>query len=689
MNANVPEATTYSDYTLLVETIRYNRPDVFNSLLRRNASAYRVEGDRFQSTLLHLAARMSLSGVPGYAEKLIWKGFEINAQDSSYRTPIHYSIIKGKLYNLNDPYDTFDLLVRRRANVRICDYWGRTPLHQIILHWPVNSCERIQWLMSLGANIEARDQLRGYTPLHYAIECNDYYIIDVLLKFGANINARTVDKNWTPLHVAVSLQETIMWSDFGTLRARILLDEKADIEAIDIDRSTPLHLAVKLKRARCVKLLLRRKANVNACNKFFNTPLLLAIYNKSYEIVKAILEYQPDTNDKRVLALAINSINEETFEEKQSMVSIRDALIDYGFTFHGNHSMDSLWLALKFKNYERVKLLIKSGLKLDRIEDSEGFLLEAVRNNREDLVELLIRNGVSIYSIENILMPAVELQAPSMVKLLLDYGADPNRNWSKDTGNGLLHSLVGHLDTQRGQEILRILLEHGADINFMNTNFETPLDLAFEMSPTSASTLLRNGADINIGESRCAIESPKEPRESMISIINKLHIAGSFVTDFNIYLLEQFEKKYSHLIRMNEDYVIGRRFEEKCLKEVRKMEQFELMDGHSLHDIFVKKVPLNRIMINKLEKVNFSEYPEYGDLLANRLCQEKKPIEALNRAKESFNFLLMVSGVIKKSPEQPRRLPDELVIKIISQLDEYDQHDLALCGQILKKQLLG
>ena len=56
----------------------------------------------------------------------------------------------------------------------------------------------------------------------------------------------------------------------------LLLDHSADIEAVDLQGFTPLHVAVFSGAAQCTKLLIDRGANVIAKDNANRTPILVA-----------------------------------------------------------------------------------------------------------------------------------------------------------------------------------------------------------------------------------------------------------------------------------------------------------------------------------------------------------------------------------------------------------------------------
>ena len=60
----------------------------------------------------------------------------------------------------------------------------------------------VKQLVSKGANINAKDELLGITPLHLAAEKGNLDIVKYLVTKGANVNTKDDYFSWTPLHIA-------------------------------------------------------------------------------------------------------------------------------------------------------------------------------------------------------------------------------------------------------------------------------------------------------------------------------------------------------------------------------------------------------------------------------------------------------------------------------------------------------
>ncbi len=70
-----------------------------------------------------------------------------------------------------------------------------------------------------------------------------------------------------------------------------LIEEGADINYVDIYRTTPLLYAIQYNNLDMVRVLVERGADVNYVNSIGSTPLMYAISEENFEIVKYLLDH--------------------------------------------------------------------------------------------------------------------------------------------------------------------------------------------------------------------------------------------------------------------------------------------------------------------------------------------------------------------------------------------------------------
>lgn len=235
-------------------------------------------GPILAATPLHYAAAW---GQEATASLLLQKGAEVNSitRDGTDATPLHWAA-ESCCYLLrwesHDPELVVRALLANGADVRFTDDDQRTALHvlsrsgeystrQECANW-ANARSSMQnrfgrpkprsighsaqktalvaeshraiakLLLDNGADINARDR-QGWTPLHYAAECREEYLVQNLLGLGADINALTTLGRDTPLRLVVN-----MGTRFGGVERiiELLLENGADLNSKDVFGTTAL-----------------------------------------------------------------------------------------------------------------------------------------------------------------------------------------------------------------------------------------------------------------------------------------------------------------------------------------------------------------------------------------------------------------------------------------------------------------
>jgi len=117
-----------------------------------------------------------------------------------------------------------------------------------------------------------------WSTLHFAVGHTSSYgieILKLLLANKADVNARAEYRE-TPLHFAARIGNTVA--------VKLLIQHRADVNAQRRDRKTPLHLAASNGHVEVVRLLVENKADVNARDLYKNTPLMCAVVAKHKEV---------------------------------------------------------------------------------------------------------------------------------------------------------------------------------------------------------------------------------------------------------------------------------------------------------------------------------------------------------------------------------------------------------------------
>ena len=210
-----------------------------------------------------------------------------------------------------------DFLLDNGFSANTTNKYGQSLLHTAVLH---GSPEMVTEILKrgrcnpgskpgrsglgtrLGANVDQSD-LRNdsRTALHHAVRKRNSVVVAILIEAGADVNKRD-GNDLSPLGSAVEKGDEKM--------VTILLKAGAEVGIC-------LHLAVRLKKSKVVRIFLQAKANVNDDNIHLRTPLHVAAKNDCFKITGLLLDagadiFAKDKNQMTPLEYAVND-----YEKKQ------------------------------------------------------------------------------------------------------------------------------------------------------------------------------------------------------------------------------------------------------------------------------------------------------------------------------------------------------------------------------------
>ena len=147
--------------------------------------------------------------------------------------------------------------------------------------------DEVRDLVSKGADVKAKDK-DGCTPTSLAMSLGKLDIFLYLASKDIDVTI-ALDKNGvTHLMACAAL------GDLNLVKG--LIDNGADINAVDNDGWTVMHGTVCHDHWETIKFLIDNGANVNAKIKDGTTPLMLATINNHLEIVKLLVANGADVN---------------------------------------------------------------------------------------------------------------------------------------------------------------------------------------------------------------------------------------------------------------------------------------------------------------------------------------------------------------------------------------------------------
>ena len=277
-----------------------------------------------------------------------------------------------------------------------------------------------------------------------------------------------------PLRLKMSPGQMLREACASNNRERVaeLLKQEAPMEELDDANRTPLMIASKAGNVEIVKDLIAAKANVQAGATGSDSPLAEAIRSDHIEIANVLINAGADINaptNGDDLARPIN------YAAARGNVELLTKLLDAGADLNSNSGEGTpFYLAVQYNHFEAVKYLLskKPDLTLLPFRCSQIKLVH--------FIKLPLAHAATEGSLE-------------MLKLLLENGADPNAV-NPECDESALFFAAGW----NKSESVNLLLEHGAKVDQANYEGITPLINAVKSNHLDLlKPLITHGANIN------------------------------------------------------------------------------------------------------------------------------------------------------------------------------------------------
>jgi len=248
-------------------------------------------------TPLHLAAEYGYTEI---AELLLTYDANVDETDNEGKTALH------KAHNR----DTAELLIAGGANVNAKAKDGSSPLHRAV-EMVFEKRPMVELLLASGADVNAQND-EGDTPLHISTRQEDRIITEILLQNRADPCVKN-KLGKTPLDILFHCHNEPAWgyepirrllwrsvrsyitAEASTAEAESILNAYPDfIKEKDAEGCTLLHAAVLRGREDIAQVLITAGADVNQKDNLGNTPLQWAIKLCRAKAVKLLRDHKAE-----------------------------------------------------------------------------------------------------------------------------------------------------------------------------------------------------------------------------------------------------------------------------------------------------------------------------------------------------------------------------------------------------------
>ena len=449
-------------------------------------------------------------------------------------TPLYYSA----LYGFHEIVE--DLVIKYPHNTNAIGGPYDFPLLAALSQGHVRVAEL---LVEHGGNVNARGT-GGCTQLHTLLKWGnprENYSCSVrfLLERDADPNMKC-ENGETPLYILfLYLPQDLLTNEILPV-AQLLLEHGADPNLTGKNGETPLFILFYRDLSTndvlpAAQLLLEHGADPNLMDKNGEPPLSILFYrdlstNDVLPVAQLLLEHGADPNltgkdGETPLQILLGGFHRflsgrSDFYSNDIPLVVK-LLLEHGADVNPRHKgcETPLRLALRYEasngvdpdsEHEEGKTPLHKLLGPQHC----GLCSYYYRPDRILVVaQVLLERGAVVNAQDNDhktpLFLAMRYRTPDIVRCLLEHGANPKLG--NYEGKTPLHLLLGlqDFDQDFGYHsddhifvVAQLLLEHGADVNSQDKSHETPLLLALRRkAPNIARFLLKHGADPSIGNS--------------------------------------------------------------------------------------------------------------------------------------------------------------------------------------------
>ena len=254
-----------------------------------------------------------------------------------------------------------------------------------------------------------------------------------------------------------------------------MIIDKVDKKIINdsLEGKTPLIIAVGNSYIDTAKILIENGANINAVDIEGWSALSYAVNNGDIEIAKLLLENKAKIKDELLIAIKSPIV--------ESRINMMKLLIDNkaNINYTDENGFNPLNIAIESGDMELTKFLITNGANVNSLmQDGVSLIGYAIAQNNMDLLQILIENGANVnYTngdswADTPLKTASRLGLDNVVRILLSRNADINA--VDMNGNTALHTAA--LNSQLS--VVKLLLEKNPNLDIQNKVGNTALHLA-------------------------------------------------------------------------------------------------------------------------------------------------------------------------------------------------------------------
>ncbi|XP_059471144.1 uncharacterized protein LOC132194090 [Neocloeon triangulifer] len=335
-------------------------------------------------TALHIAAERNYTHI---VKLLVKEGADHRSKDNNDWTPLHFAARFGSIDMLRFLVDHDSDACRDLTN------YNENALHLAACNKDVQMCK----YLNINGSFDA-----------FSVDARQYTALSIAIKFGIveNIEYLTSLNNVDPHGNLCLTDNEDDDATFATLGGpaevlkNLLRSKHFDINRKNEKGYTPLHYVAKMDHLEATQLLLENGANIDELEWNKSTALMLAARFASVEMCKLLVERGAD----------LTLINEEGYDalcyacvgQKRINVEYLLSLGKFDLERKIKRSFTALFIPVYSGNVGIVKLLLDKGANVNAKNDHQSTpLMISAELSTVEMCQLLVKNGALMYEVDN------------------------------------------------------------------------------------------------------------------------------------------------------------------------------------------------------------------------------------------------------------------------------------------------
>lgn len=212
-----------------------------------------------------------------------------------------------------------------------------------------------------------------------------------------------------------------------------------------------------------------------------------------------------------------------------------------------NNDVEMFFDSIRKNNFKGVKKFLLTGFNPNQTNAKGRTALSFINNSNIDMGEMLVSYGADINMSfgkfdDYLLLKACSIQCEDLVRFCLRHQANPN----VANNEGINPLLIVTLSSMNSVSILKLLIEHGADIDVFSESNDTPLmNTSLYGTYEMADVLLQAGANPNYINNYGYTVVDLAYRYKNVDLMKALYDHKEKLSERNWKTLSQLKQKYN------------------------------------------------------------------------------------------------------------------------------------------------